>query len=234
MSKSAKVIAAAIVAARKGDAAIADDRGAPMRAKALQAANNADAAAGAALVGCILATLEHGLTSTAEVTEHFPRCNNPAVYASYFNLGHRAQSVLGIDQTRGLIDRVTKDGGSLFLRVRSALSAALKEAQTITGKKGAPVKLADARKVVKLATVAADAANDKSKASKAKGTRAPNASTQAAALAQSGQSHKAMALSLRAMVSEARKLGEPEGREAAYRDAMAALEEACDAWGIFA
>lgn len=235
-AKSATITAIADAKSRKGDAAMADDRGAAERAKALQAANDADSAAGTALVACIVATIHHGATSADEVMAHFPRCNNPGVYASYFNRGHKAQAVLGIAQAQGLVDRIVKSGGGSFLKVREGLKAAMDAGKESTGKAGAPVKLADARKIVAAAAKSADQAGDKSKDAKrvTRGTRAPNEQTATAALASSGQSHKAMALSLRIMVQEARKLGAPEARESAYSDAMAALEEACDAWGLFA
>ena len=234
--KSARIIAIAEAVARKGDAVKADDRGAAERAAALQAANSADAAVGTTLVACIVATIHHGATSAEEVALHFPRCNNPAVYASWFNRGHKAQAVLGIAQAQGLVDRIVKSGGSSFAKVRDGLKAAMDAGKEQTGKAGAPVKRAEARKIVAAAAQTANESGEKIKAAKRvdRGTRKPNESTAVAAMAKSGQSHKALALALRTMVGEARKLGEPEGREAAYRDAMSALEEACDAWGVFA
>lgn len=235
-AKSATVIAIADAKARKGDAVMADERGAAERAAALKAANDADTAAGTALVACIVATIHHGATSADEVMTHFPRCNNPGVYASYFNRGHKAQTVLGVDQAQGLVDRIVKSGGGSFLKVREGLKAAMDAGKEVAGKAGAPVKLADARKIVTAAAKSADQAGEKSKDAKrvTRGTRDPNAQTATAALASSGQSHRAMALSLRIMVGEAKKLGAPEARESAYTQALEALEEACDAWGVFA
>ena len=103
----------------KGDAALADNAHAADRAKVLDAIDTAEDLLGTALVAGLQMTVQFGRTSTDEVAKHYTRCNNPATYSSWFNLGDRAQQVVGQKLALDAIERAIATGkGSMFQRAR--------------------------------------------------------------------------------------------------------------------
>ena len=213
-------------------------KGAPDRAAVLRAIASADSALAGGLVAAIRVTATHGRTSADEVRENWPQCNNPGVYASTFNLGAVAAGIVGEAQALAVIDAAAAKGpGSAYSRVSKALAFIAAESKRVAGKRGAALKPAAAKLAVKAATVHATSAKVEKLAPAGKGakrgTKSPDAATLASAAAESGRDHKAMASFLRLASNSATRMPEPVGRVAAHREALQALQLACEKWAVF-
>lgn len=216
----------------KGDAALANDAGHAERLRILSAMDTADDLLGAALVAGFVMTATYGPTSKAEVAEGYTRCNNPDVYASWFNRGDKAQAIIGRDATLDLIAKAEAGkGGSALVRIREALGQVIASAKT-AGKK--EFNKTESRRVVASALAAASEKVAAPKVVALRGAQGQRTATIAAAAAAvgAGGCHE-VAIALRHMTEQAAKLTPPEGRETAFKEAMAALSEACDSWGVF-
>lgn len=238
---------AAPVAPVKPDTKAADNAHAADRAAVLISINKADGALGTALVEGLRMTVKLGRTSSEEVRQHYARCNSPEVYASWFNLGNRAMSVVGEKLALEAIDKAVANGaGSAFQRAREALAAIGRTAKSAGVKE---LKGREAAAAVKAAVVVANKSADERKAVKSagkviqlpagpgpdkRGTKSPDAATLAAAAAATGKGHREMAAFLKLASQQAQRMPEPEGRAEAHRAALAALATACEAWQVFA
>lgn len=225
-TKSAPV-AAAVAAVLKPDAQLATDAHKGDRAKALTAIDTATDLLGGAMVNGLRMTAQYGQTSTEEVAQYFTRCNSPKVYASWFNRGAKAASIIGEAATLELIDKVDANGKGGFTKARDALGSIIAQAKDAGAKTLAP-------KAAKAAvTFAAKAAVDKSAVRKSKPVtvvRKRSDVTMAAAALECGRDHKAMAGFLKLAANQGSKMPEREGREALHREAVAMLQSACELW----
>ena len=218
----------------KGDAALANDAHKADRLQALRAIDTAEDLLGAALVNGLIMTAQFGQTSKAEVAEGYSRCKSPDVYSSWFNRGAKVAAIIGEKATLELIDKAAGDGtgGAGFVKARDALGAVIKQASDAGAKTLAPAKAKAA------VTFALKAAGDKSATRKAekKNTvvRTRNQVTMAAAALEAGKGHKELAAFLKVATNAASRLPEREGREALHREAMAALQTACEKWTLLA
>jgi hypothetical protein len=218
----------------QGDAALADERHASERCLILDGIDEADKLAGDALIEGLRMTVTLGKTSTDEVAKHYTRCNNPAVYSSWFNLGHRAQEVIGQKRTLETIAGAIGAGkGSAFQRAREALQAVLRTAKT------QGVKTLDGRaaqNVVKEAVKSATSAAEERKAVKSavvRGVKVQDAATMARAALECGKGHREMAAFLLLCSQNAHRLPEPVGREDLHRKAIKALADCAELWQGF-
>lgn len=219
----------------KGDKAIADNAHAADRAKVLDAIDTAEDLLGTALVEGLRMTVRYGRTSAAEVAQHYTRCGSPDVYASWFNLGDRAQQIVGIKLAMDAIDRAIASGkGSMFQRAREALKGVCDAAKsqgvkTLNAKAGA----AAVKSAVTTAQAGAEARKAAKPAATAKrGTKSPDSATLAAAAIASGQGHREIGAALKLVSQNASKLAALQGREALQRDALKAIQEACEKWAL--
>lgn len=228
MSKSASNV---VTLPTKGDAELADTRHAAERAELLRNLDTAEDLLVSGLVCAISMTVTLGRTSPAEVAENYTRCGSPKVYASQFNLGARAQEVIGQKAALELIAKAergtgAKGSGSAFPRVVAALRAVCDVAKS-SGKKELTPREAKAATTEALAKAAAP---------KVKVVRAPqkqDTATMAAAALQCGKGHKEMAAFILLASNAAHRLPAPEGRESAHREALALLSRTAEAWSVF-
>lgn len=233
-TKANKLIIAANIA--KGDAAIAQDAGKAAREALLSQLNAADDLLGNALLFALKMTAQHGATSAKEVGEFYPRCASPAQYASMFNLGDKVQAIIGVDATLALIDKASEGKGSAFNRAKAILADIVGQAKTAGVK---TLNKSATKMAVKAAIVRVEKkAEEKKIAPKVVGVKTPKPAEGPAALAQaalqSGASHREVFAALKLTTQNAKRMGAPEGREAAYHDAMDKLADACEAWSVFA
>lgn len=204
------------------------------RAKLLRAIDTAEAGLGEALINALRMTVRYGKTSTEEVAEFYTRCNNPAVYSSWFNLGAKAQAVVGEKLALDAIERAIATGkGAAFQRAREALSMIVRKAsqagvKTVDGRKASTL----VKEAVGLATAAAVVRKDKKSA--AKGAQGPRTATMGAAAIESGKGAKEVAVAVKLVSQNASRLPAPEGREAAWGEALAALQLAAEKFAVFA
>lgn len=216
----------------KGDAAICADAGKAAREALLSQLNTADDLLGNALLFALKMTAQHGATSTKEVGEFYPRCANPLQYASMFNLGDKVQAIIGVDATLALIDKAADGKGSAFNRAKAALADIVRQAKTAGVK---TLNKSAAKLAVKGAIVAVDAkANAPKVVVKKSAAPASGPAALAQAALQSGASHREVFAALKLTTQNAKRMGAPEGREAAYHEAMDKLADACEAWSVFA
>lgn len=220
------------VATLRPDSKLAETRNAEQRAQVLRNLETADDLMGTALVEAVKMTVTLGATSKDEVREHWPRCNHPDVYASYFNRGHKVQAIIGQARTLELIEQALKGtgGGAAFYRVLDALKAVMSRAKD-AGQK--TLEGREAQRAVREAVEKANAPKEK----KTKGARGQNNPTgQRAALA--AQVAAALmpadiAAAARLLSQHAHRVDAPEGREDAWRKAQAALASAAEALAPF-
>lgn len=224
-SKKTNVVAIA----PKGDATLANDAGKAQRLEALRNIDTAEDLFGTALIEGLRMTAVYGQTSKAEVAEGYTRCNNPDVYASWFNRGAKACAIIGLTATQKLIDKASEGKGG-FQRARDALGSICKQAKDAGAKELAP-KAANAA-----VTFALKSAGDKSATRAAKKTvvRARSTVNLAAAALEAGKGHKELAAFIKLASNTASRLPEREGREALHREAVAALAVACEKWQLLA
>lgn len=222
-------IASAVVVDIKGDASLANDAGKAQRLEALRNIDTAEDLFGSALIEGLRMTAIYGQTSKAEVAEGYTRCNNPDVYASWFNRGAKACAVIGLTATQQLIDKASEGKGG-FQRAREALASICKQAKDAGAKELAP-------KAARMAVTAAlKTAGDKSVTRSTTKTvvRARSTVNLAAAALEAGKGHKELAAFVKLASNTASRLPEREGREALHREAVAALALACEKWQLLA
>lgn len=234
---TAKLKPAPVAVNPKGDAATADNAHAADRAKVLDAIDTAEDLLGTALVEGLRMTARFGRTSSDEVAKHYTRCNNPAVYASWFNLGNRAMLIVGEKLALDTIERATATGkGSMFQRAREALLAVCNTAKKSGVKElsGRAAQTAVKEAVQSAVTKADDRKTPKPTLTVVRGTKAQDAATMAAAALECGKGHRELAAFLKMASQQAQKLPELQGRETAHRAALKALADAAEAWQVFA
>lgn len=231
-SKIANVVASSI--APKGDAAIANDAGRVERLNALRNIDTAEDLFGTALVAGLRMTAEFGPTSKGEVAEGYTRCKSPDVYASWFNRGAKAAAVIGIAATLQLIDKASEGKGG-FQKAREALASIVTQAKQAGAKELAP-KAAKAAVTFALKSADNKSAERKAAAPKAEGLvrRSPAVLKLASEAVNSGKGWAEMAAFVKLASQTAHRMPEPEGREAAGREALAALALACEKFAVFA
>lgn len=221
----------------KGDKAQAATAHAKDRCLILDGIDQAEGLLGDALVSGLRMTAMYGPTSREEVAAHYTRCNNPAVYASWFNLGDRAQQVVGEKLALEAIERAAK-GPRGFQRAREALLGITRAAKAATGKSDGELTGRAAQNAVKEAVAAATTKAAERKAEKsakiARGTKSQDAATMASAALECGKGHREMAAFILLASQQAARLPEVQGRETAHRNAVKLLGEAAEAWGVFA
>ena len=218
----------------KPDAKLAADAGVDRRVEVLRNIDTAEDLLGTALIEGLRMTVRYGATSKDEVAANYTRCNSPGVYASYFNRGFKAQQAVGEKLALKAIDDACalKAKGSMFVRACDALKAIV-DATREAGAAKTGLKGAAATKVAKAAVVAAKAKAEAPKVVTKRGAAPVRDVTLQRAAADMGNSHRELATFLQLASAAAHKLSAPEGRENAHKQALAALEEACDAWGVF-
>lgn len=207
------------------------------RAKLLRAIDTAEAGLGEALINALRMTVRFGKTSTEEVAEFYTRCNNPAVYASWFNLGAKAQAIVGEKLALDAIERAIKAGkGSAFQRARESLSmiargAARDGVKTVDGRKAATL----VKEAVALATTQSEVRKaEKSAKSAPKGAQGQRSATMGAAAIESGKGAREVAVAVKLASQNATRLPVPEGRETAWAEALTALQLAAEKLAVFA
>ncbi|MCJ5943608.1 hypothetical protein LPK64_29105 [Klebsiella pneumoniae] len=214
------------------DSKLAETRNAEQRAQVLRNIDTADDLMGTALVEAVKMTVTLGATSKDEVREHWPRCNHPDVYASYFNRGHKVQAIIGQARTLELIEQALKGtgGGSAFFKVLDALKAVMSRAKE-SGQKTMAGR--EAQRAVREAVEKANAPKEK----KAKGARGQNGATEqratVAATVAAALTPADIAAAARLLSQHAHRIAAPEGREDAWRKAQAALASAAEALAPF-
>lgn len=221
---------------RKGDAAQANERGVAERSAILDRIDTAEDLLGTALIEGLRMTVQYGPTSAKEVTAHYTRCGSPDVYASWFNLGHRAQLIVGEKfAMKAIDDAIAAGAGSMFQRAREALAGICARAKNAGVKELGP-KLAQAavKESVKEAQAKATTRKvAKKSATTTRGTKSQDAATMAAAAMECGKGHREMAAFMKLASQQAQRLPEPEGRASAHREALAALATAAEKWAGF-
>lgn len=208
------------------DSKLANTAGRKERIAVLSAINTAEDLLGSSLLAALRMTAEHGQTSTDEVKEGWPRCNNPAVYASTFNRGAKAAAVVGVAAAVKLVMSYAEGPGG-YRKAVDALGSVIAQGKEAGGAlKPAAAKLA----VKSAAKVAEDKAAGKKadKAAKKTVVRTRAQVTMAAAALECGKGHKEMAAFLKLASNAASKLPEREGRVELDRKARAALADVCE------
>lgn len=212
------------------------------RARILGAIDTAEDLLGTALVEALKMTARFGVTSEDEIRANWTRCNSPGVYASWFNRGAKVAAVVGEKAALEAIDKSAASGkGAGFRKACDALKAIMDAAKEATGKAagktGSELSGRKAQTVVK-AALAAAATKQEVRTVKEKAKRAPRVAgssepsmEQAAALI--GKGHREMAGYVLLASQKAHKLPAPEGREAAHKEAVAALAKAAELWQVF-
>lgn len=215
----------------KGDAALADSNNAAQRAGIIGAIELADGNMAQALLLALKMTVTLGATSKDEVAANWPHCNNPGVYASWFNVGDKAQKVVGVKAALGLIEDAAKLKGQAFQNARNALQSVIGEAKAQGVKE---LKPAAAKMAAKAAITKVSAPKLKAPATESKrGPKLQDAATLAAAAVASGSGHRELAAFILLCSQNAHRLPAPEGREDLHRKALAAIEQAADIWAGF-
>lgn len=211
------------------DAKLAAQRHVSERAQIIGAIETAEDLRSNALLFALKMTITLGATSKDEVAKYWPSCNNPGVYASWFNVGAKAQTVVGEKLAIELIDKAAAVKGQQFQNARDALQAVIREAKAQGVKE---LKPAAAKLAVKSAIVSVGVKKEKAEIVK-RGTKAQDAATLAAAAVEAGKGHREMAHFLKLCSNNAHRFAAPQGREDAHREAVQKLADACEAWSIF-
>jgi hypothetical protein len=212
----------------KGDDALPNDRHATERAEILGAIDTAEDLLGGAMLEGLRMTVVHGATSKGEVAANYTRCNNPAVYSSWFNLGDKAQAIIGQKAALKLIDDAAKGKGAGFNKAKAALGAVIKTAKESGAKE---LKPAQAKAAVAAALTAAQA--PKVSVPKIRGVKVQDAATMAAAALECGKGHREMAAFLLLCSQNGHRLPVPAGREDLHRKALLALADCAEIWQGF-
>src|SRR5688572_17018735 len=119
----------------KPDKAMANEAHKVERARILGAIDTAEDLLGTALLEALKMTARFGATSEDEVRANWTRCNSPGVYASWFNRGAKAASIVGEKLAIDAIERAANAGkGAGFVKARDALKAICDAAKEATGK----------------------------------------------------------------------------------------------------
>ena len=232
MSKNTATARKPAQAAVQSDKNQAAERGKPERLQALGRIATGEDLYGTALVDMLRTVLAHGPTSTAEIAEGWPSCNNPKVYASYFNSADAAQKIVGLKAAEDIIATAEKAKGSTFANACKGF-AYVRQAARDAGEK--TLKPAAAKLAVKGATAAITAPKDKAPAPAAKkGAQGQKTATIAAAAIEAGQGPKAMANFLTLASQNAHRLPTTAGREQLHREACKALADAAEKWNLLA
>ena len=225
----------------KADSATDADAGKGQRTAAFRAWGTAEKGVTTALLACFLACAEYGQTDPREVAEARgwlepnvdgePVPNGSAkAYAATFNRAAKAAAIIGIRATRDLIEKAAKLPGRVHVNVGDALANVGREAKAgavtkATAKEGRAIASA----ALKAATASATAAKaDKAKPGKPRGTKSQDTATLGAASAESGQDWRANVAAVRLAANMATRLPMPEGREAAARAYLKALQDAAE------
>ena len=224
----------------KSDKDLAAERNKPARAAILRELETAEQAVGVALLNALRMTITMGPTSKDEVAACWPSCNNPAVYASWFNLGHRCQTVVGEKLTLDAIAKSCEGKGQSFKKAREALvkviDGARKQTGIVAGKAGCEVSGRAATALVNASVTAAKAAAVAPKPTAEKSPRKPTGAqtaTLAAAAIESGKGARELGQFLRLASQQAHRMAAPAGHEGAWREAMTALEDAAEKFAVF-
>lgn len=221
--------------APKGDDAQANTAGAAERASVLDKIDTAEDLLGTALIEGLRMTIMYGPTSTAEVTRHYTRCGSPAVYSSWFNLGDKAQKIVGQKLAlKAVTDACAKGNGSMFQRAREALSGIVSRAKTSGVKELGPQLAAVAVKESVAEAKAKSETRGTAKKSATRGVKTQDTATMASAALECGKGHREMAAFLLLSSQNAQRLPVLPGRETACREALDALAAASEAWQVFA
>lgn len=202
------------------------------RRRAIEAIYTAEDLQANALVQAIMATIDHGPTSKEEVAACWPSCNNPGVYASNFNRGHKVQALIGQDNARKVInDALNLDGGRAWERVLNALSTVIKAAKD-QGKEKDGFNKSQATMVMRNAKAAAVTASQpkERKVVERRGATVMDSATLAKAAAESGRSYSDIAAFLTMVSKSADRLALPVGQEEGHRQCMAALQATAQLW----
>lgn len=231
---SARAKAVLAHGAMPSDAKMADDAHKADRARVLGAIDTAEDLLGTALLEALKMTARYGKTSTEEVAANYTRCNNPAVYSSWFNLGAKAAAIVGEKLAVDAVDRAvaSKGKGAAFQRAREALQAIAKGAAT------QGVKTVDGRKATALVKEAVALASTKAtertaNKSAPKGAQGQRSATMGAAAIESGKGAREVAVAVKLASQNASRLPAPEGRETAWAEALAALQLAAEKLAVF-
>lgn len=225
----------------KADAKLANEAHKVERARVLGAIDTAEDLLGTALVEGLKMTARFGATSEDEVRANWTRCNSPAVYASWFNRGAKVAAIVGEKLALEAIDKSATTGkGAGFRKACDALKVIMDAAKEATGKApgkaGCELSGRKAQAAVKSAVESAATAQEV-RTVKEKAKRAPRAAasepTMEAAAALIGKGHREMAGYILLASQKAHKLPAPEGREAAHKEAVAALAKAAELWQVF-
>lgn len=183
--------------------------------------------AGAALLDAIRATVNHGPTSPAEVAECWPTCNNPKVYASYFNAGHACHKIIGLDATLQLIDTAATSGKAkgferALAALRSVRATAKAAGKTKEGLFGKEAKNAVAEAVATASEVGVKKPAAKRATAGATDTAVDSATLRKAAQ-ESGQSWRELARFIDTAARAAARMAKPVGREDVASKAVTSL-----------
>lgn len=216
----------------KADAKLAAERHTAERAEILRNIDTAEDLLGSALIEGLRMTVLYGATSADEVGKYYTRCNNPGVYASYFNRGHKAQLVVGEKLALDAIERATAgSGGKAFVKARDALKAIV-DAAKAKGEKRLDGRAATAtvRAAVQQA-VAPKPQADKKPA--ARGTKAQDDKTLRVAANECGKGAHELATFVMLASQQAHAMNGPIGREEQYQAACRKLADAAEAFAPF-
>lgn len=212
-------------------------RGAAERADILQRIDTAEDLLGGAMIEGLRMTVMHGPTSEAEVRQHYSRCGSPSVYASNFNRGHKAAQAVGEKLALETIAKAAAatGPGSAYRKACDALKAVIDAAKKAGGQLASKAAQATVRDAVKVASTAAVDRKVKSQnaATAKRDTSGKSAATLAAASIQTGKGAREMAAFLTLAANNATRMEAPIGREAAWREACTALQDAVEKFAIF-
>lgn len=222
----------ASTARKNDDTQLADSHNAEQRASIIGAIQLADGNLSQAMLLALKMTVTLGATSKEEVAANWPRCNNPGVYASWFNVGHKAQAVVGQKAALELIDKAARVKGQAFQNAREALQAVIKSAkeQGVKELKPAAAKMATKAALAKVETPKAPTLD---KSAGKRGPKLQDAATLAAAAVAAGKGHRELAAFVLLAAQHASRLPAPEGREELHAKACKALSDAAEVWSGF-
>lgn len=216
----------------QNDSQLADDTNASQRAGIIGAIELADGNMSQALLLALKMTVTLGATSKAEVEANWPRCNNPGVYASWFNVGHKAQAVVGMKAAEEIITKAAAVKGQAFQNAMKALQVVIKEAksQGVKELKPAAARMAAKSAIAALSVPKAPALNN---SAPKRGPKLQDAATLAAAAIEAGKGHRELAAFVLLAAQHASRLPAPEGRDELHAQAVKKLQDAADVWAGF-
>lgn len=198
----------------------------------------ADGAAQDALLNAMEYAMRNGAPTVAELVEAGRGEATAKNYASARTQCAKLAEKIGADRAVKLIRdaklRQLTGMRSLYDAAMEAVRTALEslKASAVTGKATG----AQASAVVKALpqALATRHANRSQKSTETKrGTKSPDTATLATAAIQSGSGARELAAGLRLMANNATRFAEPEGREAAWKAALAKLQDAAEAFAPF-